>query len=182
MAQASLGEAVRRLREARGISLRSLAERAGFSASFLSQVENEQASPSIASMERIAAALGTTLGEFFEFMGRNRAGAVHRSEDHLVVHSDWSKAEIEAVGGEQAGGRLHPVLVTLHPGGSSGKRPYPAPAEELVVVLEGCVVLTSADGERNLNQGDVVTIPVKALRRWENRSAGRARVVIIAVP
>ena len=182
MAQASLGEAVRRLREARGITLRSLAERAGFSAGFISQVENEQASPSIASMERIAAALGTTLGEFFDFMGRNSAGAAHRSEDHVVVHSDWSRAEIEAAGGERAGGRLHPVLVTLHPGGSSGKRPYPAPAEELVVVLEGCVVLTNADGERNLDQGDVVTIPAQGLRRWENRSARRARIVIVATP
>ena len=56
-----LGPELKRLREAGGISLRLLADRAGFSASFISQVENGQASPSIASLEKIAATLGVTL-------------------------------------------------------------------------------------------------------------------------
>ena len=50
----NLGQSLRRLRESRHISLRVLAEQTDFSASFLSQVENGQASPSISSMERIA--------------------------------------------------------------------------------------------------------------------------------
>jgi transcriptional regulator with XRE-family HTH domain len=58
MNEIQIGAAVRRLREVRGLTLRAVADQAGFSASFLSQVENEQASPSISSMERIAAALG----------------------------------------------------------------------------------------------------------------------------
>ena len=66
MTEVNLGGTVRRLREDQGLSLRTLAARTGFSASFLSQVENGQASPSISSMERIAAALGVTLGQFFQ--------------------------------------------------------------------------------------------------------------------
>jgi transcriptional regulator with XRE-family HTH domain len=61
-----VGELVRELREARRLSVRALAAQAGFSPSFISQVENEQASPSIASLERIATALGVTLVEFFQ--------------------------------------------------------------------------------------------------------------------
>ncbi|MBA3259711.1 MAG: helix-turn-helix transcriptional regulator [Gemmatimonadales bacterium] len=45
MPDANLGESMRRLREEQQLSLRALAERTGFSASFLSQVENGQASP-----------------------------------------------------------------------------------------------------------------------------------------
>jgi transcriptional regulator with XRE-family HTH domain len=69
----NLSQSLRSLREARHISLRASGEQTGFSASFLSQVENGQASPSIASMERIAAALGVTLAQFF-----------HHAEEHKV--------------------------------------------------------------------------------------------------
>ncbi len=46
------------------MSVRMLAKQAGFSPSFMSQVENGQVSPSISSMEKIAAAVGVTLGAF----------------------------------------------------------------------------------------------------------------------
>jgi transcriptional regulator with XRE-family HTH domain len=56
--QQAVGEQVRLLRTQRGMSLRSLAAQTDFSPSFISQLENGQVSPSISSMERIAAALG----------------------------------------------------------------------------------------------------------------------------
>jgi transcriptional regulator with XRE-family HTH domain len=52
-----VGKAIRRLREAHHLSVRTLAASCGFSASFLSQVELGRASPSIASLERFALAL-----------------------------------------------------------------------------------------------------------------------------
>src|SRR6266849_9775242 len=60
-----LGPRIRTLRHARRITLRELAERAGVTESFLSQVEREVASPSIASVQRIARALGLTIAELF---------------------------------------------------------------------------------------------------------------------
>lgn len=58
------------------MSLRALGEVTGFSASFLSQVENGLASPSISSMEKIAAALGVTLWQFFQVAEVPRANIV----------------------------------------------------------------------------------------------------------
>ena len=52
-----LGPRIRSLRQARQVTLRELAERAGVTESFLSQVEREVTSPSIASVQRIARAL-----------------------------------------------------------------------------------------------------------------------------
>ena len=49
-----LGPRIRSLRHARRVTLRELAERAGVTESFLSQVEREVTSPSIASVQRIA--------------------------------------------------------------------------------------------------------------------------------
>jgi transcriptional regulator with XRE-family HTH domain len=61
MIEANLGEANRRLRERQGVSLPGLAEKTNFSPSFISQVENGQAPPSISSIERTALALGVLL-------------------------------------------------------------------------------------------------------------------------
>jgi XRE family transcriptional regulator, regulator of sulfur utilization len=182
MTEARLGQAVRRLREARGLSLRAVAEQAGFSASFLSQVENEQASPSIASMERIAAALGVTLGEFFQSTARKRSVAVVRPAAHVSLQSEWSKARMESLASGAPAGRLQPMVVTLEPGGSSGKQPYPALREEFALVLQGAVVLTTPNGEHTLVTGDAVTIDAGGERRWQNVSADPVRILIVAAP
>ena len=178
MSEVTLGPSVRRLREEQQLSLRALAERTGFSASFLSQVENGQASPSIASMEKIATALGVTLGEFFQSAGADRQ-PVTRSDARPILHSEWSRARIEALGmsGE---GRLEPVLVTLEPGGSSGRHAAASTREEFALVLEGAVELTLGTEDQTLVAGDAVTIRGGALRRWHNGGETPVRILIVA--
>src|SRR4030095_15694718 len=63
--EVDLGARIRALRLARGETLRKLAAEAGVTESFLSQVERGVASPSIASVQRIARALGTSIAELF---------------------------------------------------------------------------------------------------------------------
>ena len=174
-----IGAAVRRLREMRGLSLRAVAEHAGFSASFLSQVENEQASPSISSMERIAAALGVTLGEFFQTVEQTPARVV-RADCRQTLYSGWSNARLESLAGVEFS-RIQPILITLKPGGTSGKNPSPAPLEEFALVLSGSAVLTIQDAEQVLGEGDAVTIPRGALRRWQNVTRTATQVVLVSV-
>ena len=97
MIEHNLGTSLRGLREQQGMSLRALAERVDFSASFLSQIENGQCSPSISSMEKIANALGVTLGQFFLSANQHVVNIVRASErDHMAL--DWSRAEIASLG------------------------------------------------------------------------------------
>jgi len=190
MSEANLGETLRRLRGRAQLSLRSLAEKTGFSASFLSQVENGQASPSIASMESIAAALGVTMGQVFDGVERaNPLAAVVRTDARVTITSEWSKGRIESLGTSGAGGRLESVLVTLAPGGKSGTRPYSSEREEFALVVEGSVVLTLAEHGRGegdpeqeyvLQSGDAVTIRARAARRWQNSSRTPVKVVIVS--
>ena len=65
LTQPSLEQRLLMLREAKGLSLRTLAEKVGLSASFLSQVERDEVSPSIASLEKIARALRVALASLF---------------------------------------------------------------------------------------------------------------------
>lgn len=181
MPEIKLGENVRRLREARGLSLRAVAERSGFSASFLSQVENDQASPSIASMERVAGALGVTMAEFFDGLGTRRPATSVAPTARVSMRSKWSKAHIAYLSAGRPAAQILPLVVTLDPDGSSGKRPYPAPSEEFALILEGSVVLTTGEGDQVLAAGSAVTIQPGGLRRWQNVSAAPARFLIVSV-
>jgi XRE family transcriptional regulator, regulator of sulfur utilization len=177
MSETFLGPAVRQLREGQRLSLRALAERSGFSASFLSQVENGQASPSISSMERIAAALGVSLGEFFQ--SARADSLITRAGGRPMLYSEWSRAQIEALGTRLNGQRLEPVLVTLEPGGSSGTKGYASTGEEFAMVQEGVVALTLGDAEQTLGAGDAVAILPGTLRRWRNPGEQPARILIV---
>ena len=187
MKEAQLGKTVRRLREAAGLSLRALAEETGFSASFLSQVENGQASPSIASMERIATALGVTMGQFFDITGKT-AGPLEivKAGEGVTLKSAWSKAEMELLRADGQEYRIEPVRLTIAPGGTSGSRPYSSAREEFALVLEGSVVLTLdpaslGDGQRHtLQPGDAVMISAGTGRRWENAGSLPARILMVS--
>jgi transcriptional regulator with XRE-family HTH domain len=179
--QQAVGTHVRRLRTERGISLRELARQTDFSASFMSQVENGQVSPSISSMEKIATALGVTMGEFFAAAAQGEGGLIVRAADRAALGSWWSSAEIEALSPMKPSQRLEPVLITLKPGGRSGKHPYPHPREEFAFVVEGKIDLTLGPQKHALEAGDAVMILPKELRLWENPNALPARVLVVSV-
>lgn len=179
--ETTLGESVRRLREAQHLSLRALAEHTGFSASFLSQVEHGQASPSIASMERIAAALGVTLSEFFAVAAADDAPAVMRASDRPGLSSGWSKARLESLAARRPSARLTPMLVTLEPGGRSGNDARPVDREEFAFVLSGSVVLTVGGDRETLAMGDAATIPAGTPRQWENVGEQAVRFLVVEV-
>jgi transcriptional regulator with XRE-family HTH domain len=178
--QHAVGELVRRLREQRGLSLRGLGAATDFSASFLSQLENGQVSPSISSMERIASALGVTLGEFFSSLGSTEGGVVVRATERTQLQSQWSQATLEALSPMTRGRLIEPLLITLEPGGRSGKHPTAQPREEFAFVLEGRVELTLGPEAYRMDEGDAATLLRGELRRWTNVGTTRARVLVVA--
>jgi transcriptional regulator with XRE-family HTH domain len=172
-----VGELLRELREKRGLSVRTLAATAGFSPSFISQVENGQASPSIASLEKIAACLDITLAEFFQ-AGAARSSAVVRSNERPRLESGWSKAEIESLAGRAS--RLEPVLITLRAGGVSGKHPHTLARDQFIFVISGEVSLVLDDSESMLTKGDAATISAQTPYRWVNSSEQPAQLLVVS--
>src|SRR5215211_2080272 len=81
--EVDLGARIRSRRLARHETLRQLAAQASVTESFLSQVERGVASPSIASVQRIARALDTSIAELFA--SDERAGTVVRVDDRRKV-------------------------------------------------------------------------------------------------
>jgi transcriptional regulator with XRE-family HTH domain len=165
----SLGDALRRLRLREKISVRTLARKCGFSPSFISQVELNQASPSLASLERIAAGIGVTLGDFFHTAEQSGPILV-RSSHRPMLQSGWSRSQIESIGTSGIGSRLQALLVTMHPEGTSGSRLHTSNGELFAMVIAGSVTLDLADGTQVLRRSDAITIPAGTPHRWENKS------------
>ena len=179
--QQQVGEHVRRLREQARLSVRALAARTDFSPSFISQLENGQVSPSIHSMEKIANVLGVTLGSFFAAVGPGEGGLVLRRVDREPIPSSWSNAEIESLGRHSPQRRLDPLLITLAPGGRSGKHPVAHRTEEFALVLKGRVHLRIGPDEHVLSAGDSATLLGGELRMWVNEGRTACQVLIVGL-
>lgn len=176
-----IGEHVRRLRLKQHVSVRAFAAQTGFSASFISQLENGQVSPSLGSLQRIAEALGVTLGEFFATtVGGGDEELIVRQAQRRRMGSTWTDAHVEALGSMTPGRRLEPVLAVFGPGGKSGKHAHAHSREQFAFVVRGRVSLTLGDEENELAAGDAVTLPAHAPHRWENRGDEVVEVLLVS--
>ena len=178
--QEAVGAHIRQLRSGAHMSLRALAARTDFSPSFISQVENGLVSPSINSMQRIAEALGVTLGEFFAAAAHGAGGMIVRVAERETLSSSWSRAAVESLVPMDARHPLEAFLITLEAGGRSGKHPYPRPHVEFSFVLEGEVNLTLGPETHVMERGDAVMILARELRLWANEGASPARILVVS--
>lgn len=160
--------------------MRTLAGKCGFSASFISQVELGQASPSIASLERIATGFGITLGQFFQ-TEEPSVPMLIKAARRAMLRSEWSRAQIESVAPSSPGGRLEALFITLRPGGSSGTRLHANATEIFAVIFTGAVKLHLAEATHGLRRGDAITLPPGTLHRWENDTAKPVQLLKVVV-
>lgn len=175
-----LGPRIRALRQARRLTLRDVADRAGVTESFLSQVERDVTSPSIATVQRIAGALDLSIAQLFA--EEPASGRVVRREGRRRIAYPGLKAVDEFLTSNMAG-RLQVILSTIEPGGGTGEDPYTHDSdEEVVVVLTGTLDLWVADEHYVLREGDAITFPSR-LPHWNvNRGDGPATVLFCVTP
>ena len=175
-----LGPRIRALRQARSVTLRELAERAGVTESFLSQVERERTSPSIASVQRIARALDTSIAALFA--ADESAGTVVRVRDRRkIVYQGLGAVDEFLTRGTD--GRLQVIYSTIEPGGGTGDEAYTHDSdEEVVVVLEGSLDLWIGAEHYRLEAGDAVTHSSRIAHRNTNPGPGVARVLFCITP
>lgn len=177
----SIGRKVRELRTEQGLSLRTLAARTGFSPSFISQMEADTVSPSIASLQKVAEELGVTLGQFFSSL-ESVPREVVRWDERSEYESGWSHSTVEVLADPAPGRKLSAVQITVEPGGTSGKRPAFELQEAVVLVLSGELVAHLGGRERELREGDAAYVSGGAGFSWANRGDEEATLVMVAAP
>jgi transcriptional regulator with XRE-family HTH domain len=178
--EVDLGARIRALRLARHETLRELAARASVTESFLSQVERGVASPSIASVQRIARALDASIAELFA--ADEAAGTVVRVGDRRkIVYQGLGAVDEFLTRGTD--GRLQVIYSTIQPGGGTGDEAYTHDSdEEVVVVLEGVLDLWVGAEHYRLEAGDAVTHPSRLPHRNTNPGPDVARVLFCITP
>jgi transcriptional regulator with XRE-family HTH domain len=175
-----IGGGLRQARRRRGMTLRALAQAAGVTESFLSQVERDVASPSIASLRRIAVALGLSIGEILDQAGPH--GQLVRAVDRRVVTYPGLAARDEFLT-DGSGGRLQVILSVIEPGGGTGAEAYAHESdEECLVVLDGSVDLWVGEEQYRLEVGDAIRYSSRIPHRNQNPGPGQARVLFVLTP
>lgn len=174
-----VGGRLRQIRHTRRQTLSEVAARAGVSESFLSQVERGRSNASIASLQRIAGALGFTVGELFDG-GLARPQVLRRADrptlalgaigtKYLLTPPPFENVEIFA-------GEL-PV------GGTTGDELYVhGDSEEFVLVIRGDVVVQVAEATHLLESGDSIRYKSSLPHRLANRGDHPAEVIWVISP
>lgn len=170
-----LGTRIRSLRQARHLTLREVADRAGVTESFLSQVERDVTSPSIATVHRVARALGLSIAQLFAEDAET--GRVVRREARRRIAYPGLGAVDEFLTSNLAG-RLQVIMSTIEAGGGTGADPYTHESdEETVIVLTGVLDLWVGDEHYVLREGDAITFPSR-LPHW-NMNRGEVPVSVL---
>jgi transcriptional regulator with XRE-family HTH domain len=175
-----VGERLRALRRFRRCTLRMIAERSGLSESFLSQVERGRSSASIASLRRIADALGVSMADLFEPDGVPGPRVLRRDDRPALSFGILGRKMLLTAS------PLHHLEVfagELEVGGSTGPQPYAhGDSEELFVVISGSVQL-ELDGELfELERGDSIDYRSSTPHRVSNAGQELAEVMWIISP
>lgn len=148
-----LGAQLKAARLARRKTLAEVADAAGITKGFLSKIERDQATASVASLMRICETLGISVGDLFN---ATPGDVVRRGAYPPINFGGTGMTEfLLTPHGER---RLQAILSEIAPGGGSGEEPYSLPADvEFVFVVAGRLAVTLRDEEVVLEQGDTLT-------------------------
>ncbi|MCS0637432.1 helix-turn-helix domain-containing protein [Streptomyces sp. LP05-1] len=169
-----VGASIRRRRRALDLTLAEVAERAGLSSPFLSQLENDRARPSMRSLQRIADALNTTAVQLLAAAESPRRMDVVRADDPTGLASGTTGRTRPLVRGHH---QLHALEFT---GEHDGAREFQHRNDELMYVADGAATV-EADGRAvHLGPGDTLYLTGGIRHRWQATAPG-TRVLLVAV-
>lgn len=172
-----IGEKIRALRLKNQLTLEELANRCELSKGFLSQVERDLTSPSIATLEDILEALGSDLSEFFA--KEKQKQVVFTSDDFFELEKEDRKI-LWIVPNAQKN-HMEPILLTLPVGGTSQHMEIHE-GEEFGYVLSGKVDLVIKKKQYSLKQGETFYIDGSKEHYLKNTGQEQARVIWVCDP
>lgn len=129
-----IGNKIRELRMLKGLTQEELADRAELSKGFISQVERDLTSPSIATLIDILQCLGTDLKTFFNDSADEQV--VFHKTDYFEKEDKELGNKIEWIIPNAQKNMMEPILLTLSPGGATYPD-NPHEGEEFGFVLSG---------------------------------------------
>ena len=178
-----IGVKIRKYRTEKGFSLKVLAEKVNITPSMLSQIEHDQANPSINTLKLISSALNVPLFQFFTSAEKNPEDIVVRSDKRKkILSSDNGNSYVYELLTPDNTGSIEFVLQRFKPNSNSGDAVQSHEGEEVFYVLKGQLVLFLDQTELLLNQGDSVRIPARTPHFWVNDTDSEVEVIFAITP
>ena len=154
------------------MKLRDVAEAAGISESFLSQVERQKANISLTTLKSVANVFGLTIAEFFDDS---------HELPYLLREGDRPSLEFAGMGTKflltpRPLANLEVFIAHIPPGGATAEEAYVhGHSEEIVLVLQGELTAYVGDEEHVLREGDSLALheqypPPRSQRQHRGRS------------
>src|SRR5919112_94317 len=149
-ADVAIGGRLRAARQARGLTLDQVAAAARLTKGFLSRLERDEVSPSVASLVSVCEVVGIRVGELFE---TPETSLVRAGEGRQINFGGTDVRELLLTPGTQ--GALQVISSTIEPGGNGGEELYTLDCEvEFVYVLAGRLRITLTSQSALLDAGD----------------------------
>jgi transcriptional regulator with XRE-family HTH domain len=175
----NLGPKLRSERTARGLSIQQVADAAGVTKSFLSKLETDRVSGSVATMLRICDAMGVRPGTLFDPPSTN---LVRDGEARPI--SLGGEGMVEYLISGDSNEHLMALMSVIQPGGGSGKEPYALTSVvDIVHVKQGRLDVTIEGETFEMRAGDTLTFQPSKPHAWRNPSASDVTVAVwVIVP
>ena len=172
-----IGAKIKRIRLSNQLTLEELANRSELTKGFLSQLERDLTSPSVATLENILEALGTNLKDFFS-----------EDEDEQIVFSKDDFFEniqddykISYIIPNAQKNEMEPILLNLYPNQET-PHDYPHEGEEFGFVLEGSILVCLDNQKFKCKKGESFYYSSSKTHYLKNTSSTNAKIIWISSP
>ena len=177
---------IRVYRKEREFTLKKLAERAGCTQSYISQVEKGLTVPSLSMVGKLAAALNINVIDLFgEFPNGNENNwHLHKNKRKTINYPD-GKVSSQLLVTKVAAKKMEPLISIIEPGGMSDHSNgtcHPMDTEEFVLVLKGEIDFIINGKEIHLQEGDTLDFEGNLPHRWANNGTQKAEVLFVFSP
>ncbi len=186
VAALNIGRQIRQLRLQRGMTLKEVSDITGLSKPSLSQIETNNGSPPIATLIKIATALGVKIGHFFkEPESSQRLVVVRRDERHRLnrlSHQDQYAAigyRYESLAYPMVDKNMEPFIAEIAPRAENEILFNQHRGEEFIFVMQGTLEFRSTDQTIVLKKGD--SLYFEATISHGLRGIGGAAKVLVVV-
>jgi transcriptional regulator with XRE-family HTH domain len=176
----NVGGSLRRLREERNLTLRTLAEKSCLAINTLSLIENGKSSPSVSTLQQLAVALEVPITAFFETETEKKSIA-YVKVDHRP-RATFEHGMLEDLGAGAGIQAVEPFIVTLEPNAGSGTQDIVHTGYEFIYCLEGRIAYTIDGRTYLLEAGDSLLFEACLPHHWQNLSSQKSKSILVLYP
>lgn len=175
---ADIGSKIKELRLELGMSQKDLADKVDLTPSFISQVENNQVSPSLNSFLQIAAALGKNPTEMFKSTYEERGEEwfiSKKSARENLCESKTGHSIFKIISGENTSA----YITVIMPGASIAKHFLDFKKDEFIHMLRGNISVKVGSVEKELSPGDSLYLKDCLPLQWINKKNKEAELLMV---